>query len=82
MIYGQNKFKIEKIIRIRAIIYVERQTQKGIMIGHQGQKLKRVGIDSRKDIEKFVDKQVYLQLFVKVDKDWRENDKKLDKYGY
>ena len=72
----------EKIIRIRAIIYVERQTQKGIIIGHQGSKLKRVGIDSRKDIEKFVDKQVYLELFVKVDKDWRENDKKLDKYGY
>jgi GTP-binding protein Era len=72
----------EKIIRIRAIIYVERQTQKGIIIGHQGSKLKRVGIDARKDIEKFVDKQVYLELFVKVDKDWRENDKKLDKYGY
>jgi len=72
----------EKIIRIRAIIIVERQTQKGIIIGHQGSKLKRVGIDSRKDIEKFVDKQVYLELFVKVDKDWRENDKKLDKYGY
>jgi GTP-binding protein Era len=75
-------FEDEKIIRIRAIIYVERQTQKGILIGHQGSKLKRVGIDSRKDIEKFVDKQVYLELFVKVDKDWRENDKKLDKYGY
>lgn len=72
----------EKIIRIRAIIIVERNTQKGIIIGHQGSKLKRVGIDSRKDIEKFVDKQVYLELFVKVDKDWRENDKKLDKYGY
>lgn len=72
----------EKIIRIRAIIYVERQTQKGIIIGHQGSKLKKVGIDARKDIEKFVDKQVYLELFVKVDKDWRENDKKLDKYGY
>jgi len=75
-------FEDDKIIRIRAIIYVERQTQKGILIGHQGSKLKRVGIDSRKDIEKFVDKQVYLELFVKVDKDWRENDKKLDKYGY
>jgi len=75
-------FEDEKIIRIRAIIYVERQTQKGIIIGHQGSKLKRVGIDSRKDIEKFVDKQVYLELFVKVDKDWRENGKKLDKYGY
>jgi GTP-binding protein Era len=72
----------EKIIKIRAIIYVERQTQKGIIIGHQGQKIKRVGIDSRKDIEKFVEKQVHLELFVKVDKDWRENDKKLDKYGY
>lgn len=72
----------EKIIRIRAIIYVERETQKGIIIGHQGNKLKHVGIDSRKDIQKFVEKHVHLELFVKVDKDWREDNKKLEKHGY
>ena len=70
------------IIRIRALIYVERKTQKGIIIGHQGNKLKHVGIDSRKDIEKFVDKHVHLELYVKVDKDWRGDDKKLQKHGY
>lgn len=72
----------EKIIRIRAIIYVERKTQKGIIIGHQGEKIKRVGIDARKDIQKFVDKHVHLELFVKVDKDWREDGKKLQGHGY
>ena len=72
----------EKIIRIRAIIYVERKTQKGIIIGHQGQKLKYVGIESRKDIEKFVGKQVFLETIVKVDEDWRANENKLEKYGY
>ena len=72
----------EEIIRIRAIIYVERKTQKGIIIGHQGSKIKRVGIDARKDIQKFVDKHVHLDLFVKVDKDWRGDDKKLEKHGY
>ena len=72
----------ENIIRIRAVIYVERPTQKGILIGHQGQKIKKVGTEARKDIEKFVDKKVHLELYVKVDKDWRENDKKLEKHGY
>ena len=72
----------EKIIRIRAVIYVERKTQKGILIGHQGQKIKKVGIEARKDIEKFVDKQVHLELFVKVDEDWRGNERKLEKHGY
>jgi GTP-binding protein Era len=72
----------ETIIRIRAIIYVERKTQKGIIIGHQGQKIKRVGIDARKDIQKFVDKKVHLELYVKVDKDWRGDDRKLEKHGY
>lgn len=72
----------EEIIKIRAIIYVERKTQKGIIIGHQGQKIKWVGIDARKDIQKFVDKHVHLELFVKVDKDWRGDDKKLQKHGY
>lgn len=72
----------EKIVRIRAIIYVERKTQKGIIIGHQGEKIKQVGIAARKDIQKFIDKHVHLELYVKVDKDWRENDRKLEGYGY
>ncbi len=72
----------EKIIRIRAIIYVERATQKGIIIGHQGSKIKRVGIDARKQIQKFVDKHVHLETYVKVDDNWRENSKKLEGYGY
>ncbi len=75
-------FEDDTIIRIRAIIFVERPTQKGIIIGHQGKKIKQVGIDARKDIEKFVNKHVHLELYVKVDKDWRENENKLDKYGY
>lgn len=72
----------EKIIRIRATIFVERKTQKGIIIGHEGKKIKQVGIDSRKSIEKFVDKQVHLELYVKVDDNWRSDDKKLNRYGY
>ena len=72
----------EKIVRIRAIIYVERKTQRGIIIGHKGEKIKQVGIEARKDIEKFIDKHVHLELFVKVDEDWRENEKKLKNYGY
>jgi GTP-binding protein Era len=72
----------EEIIRIRAVIYVERKTQKGIIIGHQGKKIKHVGIDARKDIEKFVDKKVHLELYVKVDKDWRGDERKLEKHGY
>ena len=72
----------DQIIRIRAIIYVERKTQKGIIIGHQGQKIKHVGIDARKDIQKFVDKKVHLELFVKVDQDWRGDERKLQKHGY
>jgi GTP-binding protein Era len=72
----------EKIVRIRAIIYVERKTQKGIIIGPQGEKIKHVGIAARKDIQKFIDKHVHLELFVKVDKDWRQSDRKLEGYGY
>ncbi|PWH85810.1 GTPase Era [Brumimicrobium oceani] len=72
----------EDIIRIRANIIVERDSQKGILIGAKGRQLKYIGIDSRKDIEKFVDKHVFLETFVKVDKDWRNNDGKLKKYGY
>ena len=72
----------EKIIRIRAIIFVERSTQKGIIIGHKGAALKRVGIEARKDIEKFFDKQVYLETHVKVDKDWRNKSSRLKNFGY
>lgn len=70
------------LIRIRANIIVERESQKGITIGAKGQQLKHIGIDSRKDIEKFVGKHVFLETFVKVDKDWRNNQGKLKKYGY
>ena len=72
----------EKIIKIRSNIMVSRTSQKAIMIGHQGKKIKQLGIDARKDIEEFVMKQVHLELFVKVDKDWRDKDQKLKKYGY
>ncbi|MEZ4937230.1 MAG: GTPase Era [Crocinitomicaceae bacterium] len=70
------------LVRIRASIVVERDSQKGILIGHKGKKLKAVGIDSRKDMEKFIGKQVFLETFVKVDPDWRNSDQKLKKYGY
>jgi GTPase len=72
----------EKIIRIEAVIYVERESQKGIIIGHKGEALKKVGIEARKDCETFFGKQVHLQTFVKVDKDWRMDDKRLKKFGY
>lgn len=69
-------------IHIMAVIYVERDTQKGIIIGRQGRKLKHVGIEARKDIEKFFDKKVYLELYVKVEKDWRNQENKLRAFGY
>ena len=72
----------EDIIRIRANIMVSRDSQKGILIGHKGQKIKDLGIASRIDIEKFVDKKVHLELFIKVDKDWRDKEDKLKKHGY
>ena len=72
----------ENIVRIRANIIVSRTTQKGILIGHKGEKIKKLGIASRKDIEKFIDSKVHLALFVKVDKDWRNKEDKLKKYGY
>ncbi|MBR0310007.1 MAG: GTPase Era [Paludibacteraceae bacterium] len=70
------------LIRIEAVIYVERDSQKGIIIGHQGTALKKVGSAARKDIEAFFDKPVFLQLFVKVDKDWRSSTARLRHYGY
>ena len=72
----------EKIIKIRAEILVIRDSQKGIIIGHQGKALKKIGTLARKDIEIFLQKQVFLELFVKVNKDWRDNDNQLKLYGY
>ena len=72
----------EDIIRISAVIYCERDSQKGIIIGKAGAALKRVGSQARKDIEEFFQKQVFLQLFVKVDRDWRSNTGRLRHYGY
>lgn len=72
----------EKLIRINAIIYAERDSQKGIIIGHGGKSLKKVGTEARKDIETFFEKKVFLELFVKVEKDWRNKDMKLRNFGY
>lgn len=72
----------EKIDRIRAILYVNRESQKGIIIGHQGKNLKKVGTEARLELENFLDKKVFLELFVKVDPNWRDDDSKLKRFGY
>jgi len=72
----------EDKIRIRAIIYVERDSQKGIIIGHKGAGLKRIGSEARKDLEKFFGKKIYLELYVKVNKDWRKKAEQLRRFGY
>lgn len=72
----------DKNIRIGAVIYVERDSQKGIIIGHQGVALKRVSTEARKSLEKFFGKSIYLEVYVKVDKDWRNSDRALKAYGY
>ena len=72
----------DRKIHINAIIYVERDSQKGIIIGHQGVALKKVSTEARKTLEKFFDKHIYLEIFVKVDKDWRSSKKELDNFGY
>lgn len=72
----------EKRIRISAVIYVERDSQKGIIIGHQGVALKKVSTESRKALERFFDKSIFLEIFVKVDKDWRNSSRELDSFGY
>jgi GTP-binding protein Era len=72
----------ENIIKIRAIIMVERETQKGIIIGHRGVALKRVGTEARKDLEKFFDKKIFLELYVKVNKNWRSDNRQLRRFGY
>lgn len=72
----------DKHIHINAVIYVERDSQKGIIIGHRGIALKKVSSEARKTLEKFFGKSIYLEIFVKVDKDWRSNTKRLEAYGY
>ena len=72
----------EKIIRIRSVIMVERDTQKGIIIGHKGGALKNVGMQARADLEKFFGKQIHIELYVKVNKDWRSNAFQLRRFGY
>ena len=75
-------FEEENIIRMRSVIMVERETQKGIIIGHKGSAIKRVGVEARKDLEKFFGKQVHLELYVKVNKNWRSNQNQLRRFGY
>ncbi|PZD78702.1 GTPase Era [Mesonia sp. K7] len=75
-------FEDEKIIRIRSVIMVERDTQKGIIIGHKGSAIKRVGVEARADLEKFFGKQIHLDLYVKVNKNWRSDQKQLKRFGY
>jgi GTP-binding protein Era len=75
-------FEEEDIIRMRSVIMVERETQKGIIIGHKGSALKRVGVEARKDLEKFFGKQVHLELYVKVNKNWRSSQNQLKRFGY
>ncbi len=72
----------ENIVHIRCVIHVARESQKGIIIGHKGQALKKVGTDARKNIESFLDKKVFLELHVKVSKNWRENESQLRRFGY
>ena len=76
-------FKVEEsIIKISAVIFVERNSQKGILIGHNGAALKKVGTQARRDLERFFEKKVHLELFVKVNKDWRSNANALKRFGY
>ena len=75
-------FDEEDIIKIRAIIFVARESQKGIIIGHKGRALKKVGTLARRDMEAFLQKKIFLDLYVKVNKDWRDDDKQLKRFGY
>ncbi|MBP3726596.1 MAG: GTPase Era [Bacteroidaceae bacterium] len=80
---GVEEFKeSDKLIRIRAVIYVERETQKGIIIGHQGVALKRVSTEARKALERFFGKSIFLETYVKVEKDWRNSQRDLNLFGY
>ena len=71
-----------KIIKVRSVIMVERETQKGILIGHKGKALKQVGVSARKSLQDFFGKKIHLELFVKVSKNWRSNPKQLKRFGY
>lgn len=75
-------YEEDEIIRIRSIIMVERETQKGIIIGHKGTAIKRVGVEARRDLEKFFGKQVHIELVAKVNKNWRSNERQLKRFGY
>jgi GTP-binding protein Era len=72
----------ETIIKIKSVIMVERETQKGIIIGHKGSALKKVGMQARADLEQFFAKQIHIEIFVKVNKDWRNNSFQLRRFGY
>ncbi|MCH1453544.1 MAG: GTPase Era [Flavobacteriaceae bacterium] len=72
----------DQIIRIRAVILVERETQKGIIIGHKGEQLKKVGMSARKDLASFFGKKIHIELYVKVEKNWRSNSQQLKRFGY
>jgi len=72
----------ERHIRIRSVIYVARESQKGIIIGKGGSAIKRIGMEARTDIEEFTGKKIFLDLYVKVDKDWRDNEAELKRFGY
>lgn len=74
--------ELDHIINIYTTIIVERRTQKGIIIGHQGKALNRIGREARRDLEKFFQKKIFLDLYVKIDKDWRQDERKLKGYGY
>lgn len=72
----------DKIVNIRTLIHVTRESQKGIIIGHQGKMLKKTGTEARKDIEEFIGRKVFLEMYVKVTKDWRDRPGSLKKFGY
>ena len=82
MLGVERLMKHDSVIHINAVIYVERDSQKGIIIGHQGIALKKVSSEARKALEKFFGKKIFLETFVKVDKDWRSSQRELDSFGY
>ncbi|MGI6341842.1 MAG: GTPase Era [Bacteroidales bacterium] len=81
-VFIENYVEKEDIVVINAVIFVERETQKAILIGNNGKAIKKVGIESRKDIEEFIGSKVFLELVVKVSKNWRQDDQQLDRFGY
>lgn len=69
-------------MKLSSVIYVERETQKGILIGHNGESIKKLGVEARKDLENFFNKKIHLELYVKVNKNWRSSSTKLKRFGY